>query len=196
MVQLKEKFFNSKSIKYKFTKEECKVIMDECPKCIICDKNKESQIDNILPLSLGGTNEVDNLQVLCTECHFEKTRAEQEDGYVKESGTESSFNTVSKEIFNSKLNNRWAFVETLKDSMSESFNNATMYLLDINRCRKNALYYSKFDYPLFTVMDEPVPYVGDKRTGLYFVVTDSYIPLRGNGWYSLQMIEYCLENNN
>ena len=194
VVQLKEKFFNSKSVRHKFTKEERKAIMDECPTCVICDKNKGSQIDHILPLSLGGTNEPDNLQVLCKECHFEKTRAEQEDGYVKESDTESSFNTVSKEIFNSKLNNRWAFVETLKDSLPESFNNNKMYSLDINRCRKNALYYSKFDYPLFTVMDEPVPYSGDKKTGLYFVVTDSYIPLRGNGWYSLPMVDYCLRN--
>ena len=43
-------------------------------------------------------------------------------------------------------------------------------------------------------MDEPVPYAGKKVTGLYFVITDSYIPLRGNNWYSLPMIEYCLEN--
>ena len=63
---------------------------------------------------MGGTNEPDNLQVLCKECHFKKSKAEQEEGYVKESQTESSFNTVSKEIFNSRLNNRWALVETIK----------------------------------------------------------------------------------
>jgi hypothetical protein len=43
-------------------------------------------------------------------------------------------------------------------------------------------------------MDELLPYTGKKLTGLYFVITDSYVPLRGNGWYSLPMIEYCLEN--
>ena len=194
VVQLKDKFYSSKSIRHIFTKEERKAILDETPLCVLCEKRKGSQIDHIQPLALGGTNETENLQVLCKECHFEKTRAEQEDGYVKESDTESSFNTISKEIFNSKLNNRWAFIETLKDSLPESYNNSTLYSLDINKCRKNALYYSKYDYPLFTVMDEPIPYAGKKLTGLYFVITDSYIPLRGNGWYSLPMIEYCLEN--
>ena len=120
---------------------------------------------------MGGTNEPDNLQVLCKECHFEKSKAEQEEGYVKESQTENSFNTVSKEIFNSRLNNRWAFVETIKNDLPSTFNNSTLYSLDINKCRKNALYYSKYDYPLFTVMDEPKLYEGVKKTGLFYVVT-------------------------
>jgi hypothetical protein len=34
--------------------------------------------------------------------------------------------------------------------------NNTIYGLDINKCYKNCLYYSKYDYPLFTVMDEDV----------------------------------------
>ena len=57
------------------------------------------------------------------------------------------------------------------------------------------MYFSKYDYPLFTVMDEPVPYKGIKNTGLYFVITDNYVPMRGNGWYSQPMIEYALEQN-
>ena len=195
VVQLKDKFFNSKSIRHIFTKEERKAILDETPLCVACDKRKGTQIDHIMPLSMGGTNEPENLQVLCKECHFEKSKAEQEEGYVKESQTESSFNTVSKEIFNSRLNNRWAFVETIKKDLPAGFNNATLYSLDINKCRKNALYYSKYDYPLFTVMDEPVPYKGIKKTGLYFVTTRNYVPMRGNGWYSLPMVEYCLKNN-
>ena len=104
VISLKEKFFNSKSIRHIFTKEERKAIIDETPICVACDKRKGNQIDHIIPLSMGGTNEPENLQVLCKECHFEKSRAEQEEGYVKESQTESSFNTVSKDIFNSRLN--------------------------------------------------------------------------------------------
>ena len=144
-----------------------------------------------MPLSMGGTNEPENLQVLCKECHFEKTRAEQDEGYVKQSDTESSFNTITKEIFNSKLNNRWAFVESINDK----YNGNTIYSLDINKCRKMPCFFSKYDYPLFTVMDEPVPYKGIKKTGLYFVITDNYVPMRGNGWYSQPMIEYALEQN-
>lgn len=59
--------------------------------------------------------------------------------------------------------------------------------------QKNILYNSKYNYPLFTVMDEPIVYTGAKKTGLYYVETDAYLPLRGNGWYSLPMIEYCLK---
>ena len=56
------------------------------------------------------------------------------------------------------------------------------------------MYYSLFEYPLFTVMDEPEFYNGIKKAGIYFVHTTNYLPMRGNGWYSLPMIMYCLEN--
>ena len=42
-------------------------------------------------------------------------------------------------------------------------------------------------------MDEPQFYTGAKKAGIYFVHTTNYIPMRGNGWYSLPMIMYCLE---
>ena len=141
-------------------------------------------------MSRRGTNEIENLQILCKPCHFEKTRLEQNDQYVKQSATESSVNLTTKKIFNSDLTHRYAFVEKLSDRETTQ----KKYFIDINRCRKNILYYSKFDYPLFTVMDEPVIYKGKKRPGLYFVETDQYLPMRGNGWYSQPMIEYCLSS--
>ena len=44
-------------------------------------------------------------------------------------------------------------------------------------------------------MDEPVAYKAGskKRSGLYFVETQQYCPMRGNGWYSQPMVEYGLE---
>ena len=42
-------------------------------------------------------------------------------------------------------------------------------------------------------MDEPVIYKGVKQAGLFFIESDSYLPLRGNGWYSLPMVDYCLD---
>ena len=72
-----------------------------------------------------------------------------------------------------------------------------VHYIDINKSRKNCLYYSKHDYPLFTVMDQPEPYdplIGYKRPGIYFIESPhSYFPLRGNGWYSHCMVEYCIE---
>ena len=48
--------------------------------CPLCDKALESTImdaDHITPISLGGTNELSNLQLLHKECHANKTDREQ-----------------------------------------------------------------------------------------------------------------------
>ena len=34
------------------------------------------ELDHILPLELGGSNDISNLQALCESCHKEKTRAD------------------------------------------------------------------------------------------------------------------------
>ena len=151
-------------------------------------------IDHIVPLAVGGTNDPDNLQVLCKKCHFSKTKGEQENGYVKASETESSFNLKTQEIFNSTLCKSYAFVERLNQEPPKKFEGKKMYGFDVNRCRKNCLYNSKFDFPLFTVMDEPVRYNGDhSKPGLYYIECSQYFPLRGNGWHSQPMVDYCLK---
>ena len=46
--------------------------------CGICKKNIRAifQIDHIIALQFGGTNDLDNLMALCCECHAEKTHKE------------------------------------------------------------------------------------------------------------------------
>ncbi len=45
-------------------------------------------------------------------------------------------------------------------------------------------------------MDEPEEYKKTKIIeGLYYIETDSYFPLRGNGWYYHSLVQYCLDNN-
>ena len=45
-----------------------------CAKCSQkIDAGKAWDIDHILPLALGGTNEAENLQILCKPCHQAKT---------------------------------------------------------------------------------------------------------------------------
>lgn len=36
-----------------------------------------NQVDHILPKAKGGTDEADNLQTICSECHTAKTQADQ-----------------------------------------------------------------------------------------------------------------------
>ena len=195
--QLKHRFFEIKTPRHQATKEERQRMLDDAGGCCAsCNKEIKAtfDIDHIIPLAEGGTNEPENLQVLCKPCHFEKTQTEHERGYIKLSQTESSFNSRTKEIFNSELNTKHAFVEKLKEHIPTKLRNNKIHFFDKVRCRKNAMYYNEYDYPLFTVIDEPVFYKGEKKTGLYFVMTTNYLPMRGNGWYSLPMVMYCLEN--
>ncbi len=36
-----------------------------------------TEIDHIIPLKNGGTNDIENLQALCKRCHSKKTKVEQ-----------------------------------------------------------------------------------------------------------------------
>lgn len=55
------------------------VLADE-PKCVACNAAPATQVDHVLPLADGGTNERDNLQPLCVRCHSAKT-AKQDGGF-------------------------------------------------------------------------------------------------------------------
>ena len=49
--------------------------------------------------------------------------------------------------------------------------NIINFHIDINKCRKNILCYSKYDYPVFTVMDKPEKYDQNlhNKPGIYFI---------------------------
>jgi hypothetical protein len=140
IAEVKDKFFNAKSIRHNFTTDErLKIFNDNEGVCSLCDKEltlKNFHIDHILPLACGGTNDIYNLQVLCKPCHFEKSKNEKEEGYIKLSDTESSFNSTTKEIFNSSLNGHYAFIETITQHIPKKLANNKIFYFDINRCRK------------------------------------------------------------
>ena len=58
-------------------------ILDEDPLCVRCLAEGRTvageEVDHIVPLHQGGTDVRHNLQVLCSTCHAEKTRAEMRD---------------------------------------------------------------------------------------------------------------------
>ena len=283
--EVRTKLINKKSERYTFTEEEKRHIYDNIAKgkCAICDDKlqRKYELDHIKPLASGGTNDMDNIQLLCKSCHKEKTQREKEDGsYVRIIDTESSFNNQVLEVMNSEHSQRYAFIEHLepidqdddkyacldvieetnhksneqvllerekeelldridkyvfkfkwipakeidnrygsqikelddkinacinkkiepkvKDNTPDDSSDEMIYNIDINKCRKNSLYYSEYDLPVFTVMDKVKIFNKNKdqlTTGIYYVETQAYFPLRGNGWYSLPMINYCLENN-
>ena len=190
--QMRNKFMTTPRIK--FDKEFRKQIFEDQNKCCqMCNealKMSTFEIDHITALANGGTNGIDNLQILCKECHYTKTKDEAEEGWVKNSDTESSFNSETAKVYESDLARVWAFVEQYQPTHSEDLK---LFGFDINKCRKNQMYYNKYNYPQFTVMDKVEEYKGDhSRAGKYYVECKRYFPLRGNGFYSQPMIEYCL----
>lgn len=50
-------------------------VLREEPLCRQCQR-AASQVDHILPLTKGGSNDRDNLQSLCASCHSTKTGTE------------------------------------------------------------------------------------------------------------------------
>ena len=89
--------------------------------------NNHFHIDHITPLSSGGTNDNDNLQILCVGCHFEKSRQQQDEGYLKINPTESSFNNLTDNILNSPLCKTHAFIETLSKIIPDEYNNKIFF---------------------------------------------------------------------
>lgn len=44
-----------------------------CQQCGITLHGDDMHYDHVLPVALGGTNDVENIQLLCFSCHAEKT---------------------------------------------------------------------------------------------------------------------------
>ncbi len=167
-----------------------------CAKCNTELEYGEIEIDHIVALANGGNNNIKNLQTLCKSCHKEKTATENEVGYSIL--IDSTFNSQVKEIYNSDLAKSYAFIErdvTPSRCLKGPQCNKKLYSFDINKCRKNILYFNTHLFPVFTVLDNPQEYKKQTAPGLYYVESDSYFPLRGNGWYSYPLIEYCLNNH-
>ena len=187
--QLKDIFFNDVNKRSKTDKNFREQILKKFNnKCNICKcKVEDFHIDHIRPLSNGGSNDDDNLQVLCLECHAQD---EHENGiYKRISETESSFNKQVTDIINSNLAKSYAFVETFNDNKE----NRKVFTIDTNKCRTNLLYYGDYDFPVFTVMDTVEKYDGQCGSGLYYIESDNYLPMRGNGWYYYPVVDHLLK---
>lgn len=48
------------------------VMKNSDSRCVNCGSDGDLQIDHIIPHSRGGTNDIDNLQMLCRDCNLSK----------------------------------------------------------------------------------------------------------------------------
>ena len=71
---LKRKFTNPK--KYdRYINDEIKrdALIKYHNKCVYCGSKKELEFDHIIPVSKGGGNEFNNIQILCKKCNRKKS---------------------------------------------------------------------------------------------------------------------------
>ncbi len=103
-----------------FPKKKENNFMKEVLKCNHC-KNPLSTIEfhlyHIEALAHGGTNHHANIQVLCITCHSDKRNSVKEQGCVQLIHTESSVDTVAKDMFYSLLCSSYAFNDRLVETI-------------------------------------------------------------------------------
>lgn len=73
----KKKRYRSKGYA-RLRNSQAKMEMLGIKKCLICGTGKNLTIDHIKPVSLGGKNNIENLQVLCSACNQIKGNKYQE----------------------------------------------------------------------------------------------------------------------
>lgn len=165
--------------------------------CKVCKMKCDClEIDHTIPIASGGDNSTSNLQPLCPKCHQEKTTNEAKSGAYEVKDVEYSvFNQVVLDnIIRNKEWNAFQFVETVPFEMKEQQSELGEYKIDMKKCRRNITYQSKYEFPVYCVMDIPRPFSGNITCGMYYVETDDCFPFRGCGWYSHPIIEYGLQN--
>ena len=190
--QLKDKMLNCKAPRRLFTPSERKEVKEKynhkCAECLTTLTHK-FQIDHKIPIASGGSNDLSNLQLLCCACHSEKTKKEREAGdYMIHDRTKSSFNPKVEQVVFSDLNKHWAFIETVGNINARGIKH-----LDIVKSRRNKMLNNKYDYPIFTVMDDIKPFSGEVKCGLYYIECTAGFPLRGNGFYYQPLVEKALK---
>jgi len=65
-----------------------------------------------------------------------------------------------------------------------------------DQCKHYAscLYQCDMGWPVYNPMDEMDDFDGNIKTGFYYIETAQSFPLRGNGWYSDELVKECLND--
>ncbi len=187
---------NEKTKRLNFNALTKKTILEQqngkCNSCnTVC---KKYEFDHIKRVCDGGKNNIENCQALCKSCHNKKTCKESEFDLFEKDYLLSSFNNVTLDIFNVKKN---AFI--LHD-IDYDAKKDILFGIDINKCRRNILYHSRYNYCVYSSLDEVEPFSGKLKTGYYYLhlynTPDDellFFPLKYNGWYSYPIVKFCLK---
>jgi hypothetical protein len=67
-----KRFYAHPSIGRQYIQKKVRIAILAIGKCIWCGRTDNLSIDHIIPVTLGGSNEEDNLQCLCLPCNISK----------------------------------------------------------------------------------------------------------------------------
>jgi len=162
-------------------------------KCAECDE-PSTEVDHILPISEGGTNDIDNLQALCGTCHATKTRNERLTTYKAAGYSEMSTDVLE------------AFVAARKPSQLVFGNGASRcYELDIINSRRWAVQKTSVPLPIACVLDTIEDFDPDKAASYDYIFIDAgppdisdyfnYAAYQGPRWYPRECAMFVCESS-
>ena len=214
MPQLMHKVINELLVKkrnYASVEDVVKLLERQKDKCNCCGDvlTKRREVDHILPLAEGGSNELDNLQLLCLECHSTKTEHEEHSsGSTRFHTLESQLSPHLVEVFHKspkpmQFTGSWRPLPKSCDVCK---------CLDVAGCRSNAILEYEYGLPIFSpldhverIMDDDGCMIKDLKSFAMIWVhcpdvdldnrkqAKAAFPWTGSRWYALGAVIYMLQ---
>jgi hypothetical protein len=205
-------FFNPKGKQVKRQaiqpKMRAQIVKEQFNKCNQCkaDLSKiQFEINHIQAVCNGGQNTRANLEALCKSCHDQISKQQAATRLVDMDGTCSYYNEESMKVFAASapktgiLHNPLPKEEFLRDDGTLK-KHLFLAGIDARKCRRNRVRYSnKYDWCVFSFLSSPEAFVPERHSsiprGFYWIEKHGLkiCPTRGNGWYSVPMVKYCLK---
>ena len=105
--------------------------------------------------------------------------------YRQTDRVQSTFNRVTREVFFNHIKRPFDHTFAVPSP------NGNLKAFDIQKCHSACLsIQNSRPWSVYCIFDEVKPYSGKLKTGFFYIETDNYFPLRGNGWYSRAILEY------
>ena len=150
------------------------------------------ELDHVVPVHQAFSDDKQDLQALCLECHRNKTLLQT----IQPTSLESRFNPRACEAY------LWSpKLPPLVFKVNAARKRSPCLGIDVVRCRKNGLANARFPLPIFCSLDDvkaaqpghlaDLTYVSLRTNGR--TTTYSHLPYVGEGWYAKPITAFLLE---
>ncbi|MCP3886152.1 MAG: HNH endonuclease, partial [Propionibacteriaceae bacterium] len=165
----------------------------QCADCF--DDLKVFEVDHRVPLSFGGSNDLDNLAVVCRSCHAQKSYHENVSSAEDRNPLISRFNreTYREFVLSPKPPQMVANVRPPSE-------NRPTVQADVIRCRYTQFLENLHDLPVFCALDDPKPTRRGCLGDYHWVhrtrdlrSMQKLLPYWGPGWYWRADVAWMLD---